>query len=128
MILPGFPIPMISNGAQTFVGDFSIIAGAEFGGSLVGYLNSDVGNFFYFGPIGSAAGNLSADGGTVGGLISDNGNEGLFVDGGSQGLSSINIDGTEYTLSLNQAVSGLDIYAFSAPDFVDGQTYQITVT
>lgn len=85
-------------------------------------------------PIGSAAGDFAADGGTVKDCFYGAGPIGnthiLGIDGGSQLATGINIDGTDYALSFQSTYSGIDIYHFgpSSSLFVDSVTYQITVT
>jgi hypothetical protein len=54
--------------------------------------------------------------------------EQLFILGGSQGATNINIYGTDYALTYDGISAGYDLYTFSSPDFVPGTTYQITVT
>lgn len=90
-----------------------------------GYISAQAATAFGVVAIGSVAGDVSADGGTVEVLI-DNGD--LRILNGSQSATNINIDGTNYALTYDSTSVGYDIYSFTSPDFVPGTTYQITVT
>jgi len=97
--------------------------------SATGFAGSGLGY-----AVGVASGNLSADGGTVtdlwwGGPI--NGNHLLFIDGGNQSAASINIDGSDFSLTFVETdSSGRDKYTFgpSSSLFTDGVDYDIVVT
>ena len=118
-ILPGIFSGAISGGA----GAFAMTAGS--GLAYDGYISSQAASDFGVSAIGSVSGDVSADGGTVEVLI-DSGQ--LYILGGNQGATNINIDGTDYALTYDGSSAGYDLYTFSSPDFVPGTTYQITVT
>lgn len=92
-----------------------------------GYVGTEAGTF------GSASGDFAADGGTVTDCLFNpflGDVHILGIESGGQSAINVNIDGTDYALSFQSTESGIDIYHFgpSSSLFVDGLTYEITVT
>lgn len=126
MVLPGFPIPLPRVGADS---GFTMTAGIS--GVFVGYINDPDGAEIAEGPIGSVTGNLSADGGTVTDVFFGNDGHRFIVMGGSGSLTTINIDGTDYTFTSNSTFGGYSYYfleSVATSLFTNGVTYSIEVT
>lgn len=115
---------ILSGAATTALGDFAMTAGASGSGSD-GYYSSQIATALGGTAYGSVVGDTSADGGTVEAII-DNGV--FWILNGNQSATNVNIDGTDYALTYSYTDSGYDYYEYSPPDFVAGNTYQITVT
>lgn len=54
----------------------------------------------------------------------------VLIEDTSSGISNINVDGTDYSLTFDSNSSGIDIYIFGPASsiFSDGVDYEITVT
>lgn len=114
MPMPYYP-PSASVGAQITMGDY-------FGDAV--YISAQASADLGPPATGSATGDLSADGGTLE-ILADGV---LYVLGGNQSATNLNVDGTDYALTFNQSGSGYDLYDFSASPFVIGNTYNVVVT
>lgn len=110
-------------GAGAATGGFSMTAGATI--NYTGYVSAQAASDFNETAIGSVSGDKTADGGTVE-VILDAGS--LYILNGNEGATNLNIDGTDYTLTFQGPTGPYDYYTFNGPDFVSGNTYQITVT
>lgn len=116
-LLPG----ILSSGAAQ-AGGAQITMGDYFTDAY--YVSAQAENDLGFSETGSATGDLSADGGTLEVLA----NQGLYILGGNQSATNLNVDGTDYALTFNQSGGGYDLYDFSASPFVIGNTYTVVVT
>jgi len=135
-VLPGFPSPAFGAAGGVFA--FTMTAGTESTGpgeALTGYAatNSYSTTVLVPSAYGSATGDLSADGGTITDVtfLDSDATHLLVVDGGvTQGLTNINIDGTDYGLSFTSLGGIYDFYTFgpSSSLFSVGTDYGITVT
>lgn len=115
-LLPG----VLSSGAAQ-VGGAQITMG-DFSGDVV-YVSPQFSADFGISVTGSATGDLSADGGTIEALS----NADLYILGGHQSATNMNVDGTDYPLTFSGTSSGYDVYDHSAT-FSIGSTYTVVVT
>ena len=87
------------------------------------YISAQAASDFGETPVGSATGDLNADGGTIEIL----GGGDLFILNGNQSATNLRVDGTDYALTYDQTFSGYDAYTHSAT-FVVGEAYTVVVT
>jgi hypothetical protein len=112
-------------------GGFSADLTAGSHSTLEGYMDDTLAALFGASSFGSLSDTASPDGGIISGLYwtpppSSDSNLLMITEDGT-GVSTITIDGTDYTLTFNYTVSGYDFYQFSdsTQRIFTGNTYEI---
>ena len=110
-----------STGAQITMGESS---GQPY------YFSEQAASDFVSTAVGSATGDLNADGGTI--EILGQGNSvivALYILGGNgTNPLNVNIDGTDYSANYQGLSNGYRIYSFGGSVFTIGNTYRVIVT
>ena len=120
-LLPG----ILSSVPEEAVGGAEITMGSFDTSSF--YISSQAAIDYGVSAAGSATGDLTADGGTIEVLGDSFGDAQVNIRNGNASATTINIDGTNYSLAFFSANNGYDVYLFSF-NFQIGNTYTVVVT